>query len=190
VDGFNAVTSYTYDVLDRVLSETMPNGNVTTFTYDAVSNVLEERATTQEGTLVLKDTFTYDANGNKLSRVETALKNITVYKTETHTYDAVNQLIETVSQEQVSEKYFYDSLGNRIRKEVFDPNENKPEIKVTTYTYNNENQMLALQGPDEEVGGHMTSDPVTFTYDARGNLTRIQTLDAPLVSTTSMRRVK
>ncbi len=179
-DGFNAVTTYTYDVLDRVTSETMPNGNVTTFTYDAVSNVLEETATTQDGTLVLKDTFTYDANGNKVSKVETALKNITVYKTEAYTYDAVNQLIESVNQDQVSEKYFYDTLGNRIRKEVYDPNENKPEIKVTTYTYNKENQLLALQGEDEEVGGHITSDPVTFTYDARGNLTRIQTLDGTI----------
>lgn len=35
--------------------------------------------------------------------------------------------------------------------------------------------MLTLQGLNEEVGGHLTSDLVSFTYDKRANLTKIST---------------
>jgi len=39
---------------------------------------------------------------------------------------------------------------------------------------------LEIQGIDEEIGGHKTSDPVTFTYDARGNLKKIQSDDGTI----------
>ncbi len=157
------------DALGRILSSTDFEGKTTAFTW----NSRDQKMTISypDGSQVA---YNYDERGNLASVID-GFNGATIY-----TYDAVNQLIESVNQDQVSEKYFYDSLGNRIHKEVFNPNKNKPEIKVTAYTYNNENQLLALQGPDEEVGGHMTSDPVTFTYDARGNLTRIQTLDGTI----------
>jgi RHS repeat-associated protein len=90
----------------------------------------------------------------------------------------LDQLIKVTNPDNSVEKYFYDTLGNRVQKEITIPgkNENKESTtNVTKYTYNKDNQMLTLQGIEEEVALHQTSDLVNFEYDGRGNTVKIST---------------
>lgn len=88
--GPNQVTRYTYDELNRKISETDPNGNVTTYEYDAAGRLTRE--TNAEGNEI---THTYDAQGNALS-ITDGNDVTTMYE-----YDALNRKVHQ-----------YDELGN------------------------------------------------------------------------------
>ena len=179
-DGHGDVTAYAYDVLDRLRKETLPNGNVTDYDYNSQSRVTHLTTQNSAGDIILDIAATYDGVGNKLTEKETALKNVTVTTDMTYNYDGLNQLISSEDQNGIKTKYFYDTSGNRIRKEIHNPTDNKNPLKATDYTYDKGNKITWMQGPEEEIGGHRTSDPVTFTYDKRGNLTKIQSTDGTI----------
>jgi RHS repeat-associated protein len=188
IDGNGKETSYTYDALDRMVSEVLPNGVKTSRTYDALSRIISETSTRKDGSIIYSNSFTYDAEGNILSENKKVNENgnkLTSYTAE-YLYDSNNQLVQVKDSEGILEKYFYDTLGNRIQKEKTVPgngngngknkNNNKSSTDITKYTYNNENQMITLQGKDEEVAGHYTNgELVIFTYDKRGNVRSITT---------------
>ncbi|MBC2581762.1 S8 family serine peptidase [Clostridium sp. DJ247] len=84
-------TSYTYDVLNRLLSVTEPTGIVTSYTYDGAGNRLTETKT-QNGTTISATTYNY----NEQNRLLTA-----------RTVQGVNIVTET---------YIYDNNGNTTYK--------------------------------------------------------------------------
>ena len=116
-DAAGRVVNYTYDAAQRLLSE---SDNVsgafvtTTYSYDDVGNRLVKNANgvvtayaydasdrmVSEGGL----SYTYDANGNLLSRSDGV----------TYTYDAENRLASHTAAG-VTTAYAYDSFGNRVR---------------------------------------------------------------------------
>jgi RHS repeat-associated protein len=198
-DENKGITSYTYDKLGNVLSEKLANGDKTTYSYDVLSRLNTITAKDSNGNLLYNNEFEYDAVGNKTSGIEEVSKNNngnnnssnnnssynrnengykSEYETITYVYDALDQLIKVTNPDNSVEKYFYDTLGNRVQKEITIPgkNENKESTtNVTKYTYNKDNQMLTLQGIEEEVALHQTSDLVNFEYDGRGNTVKIST---------------
>jgi RHS repeat-associated protein len=198
-DANKGITSYTYDKLGNVLSEKLANGDKTTYSYDVLSRLNTITAKDSKGNLLYNNAFEYDAVGNKTSGIEEVSKNNngnnnnsnnnssynrnengykSEYGTITYVYDALDQLIKVTNPDNSVEKYFYDTLGNRVQKEITIPgkNENKESTtNVTKYTYNKDNQMLTLQGIEEEVALHQTSDLVNFEYDGRGNVIKIST---------------
>ncbi len=199
LDGNGKETSYTYDALDRMTSEVLPNGVKTTKVYDALSRITGETSAKKDGTVIYSNSYSLDCEGNILSESKKTYENGNKLSTGTteYLYDGNNQLIQIKDSEGVLEKYFYDTLGNRIQKEKTVPgngnsnstnngngnnknknnnNNNKSSTDITKYTYNNENQMLTLKGANEEIAGHFTNgELVTFTYDKRGNVRSITT---------------
>src|SRR5262249_32617466 len=103
-----AATQYTYDPLARLISSTM-NGQTTSFTYDANGNRLTAGATA----------FTYDA-GNRMIRAGASMLeydkngNLTSDGARTYAYDAYNRLTG-VSGGGVSATYTFGGDGNRVR---------------------------------------------------------------------------
>lgn len=92
-------------------------------TYDAIDQLSERKEKNGE---VLKDTYTYDKNGNrtKQTKVFTGITETTLY-----TYDVLNQLTN-VTDKVGTRTYTFDEFNNRVAKEE----SGKPAIQ---YIYNN-----------------------------------------------------
>lgn len=81
-------------------------------------------------------------------------------------YDALNRLKCVVQGENIRREYEYDAFGNRIKNRVY-----RGTRKQTAYTYNERNQLLT-----ESTDGKV----LRYSYDRRGNLTKIQSGDEVL----------
>ncbi|MDE6677995.1 MAG: hypothetical protein K2K02_03040, partial [Ruminococcus sp.] len=145
-NGIIETTEYEYDGLKRLTEESVKVGNNTTDTYkyeyDDYSNrskmtasgsedyvteysyvdsngkytalLQKETKTVQDGnnSNVKQTVYTYDANGNQITKTADG-------KTETNTYDGLNQLIGFTSSETTA-SYTYDVNGLRLSKTVND----------------------------------------------------------------------
>ena len=137
--------SYTYDGLNRLVSQSLNTTTPITRTYGYWSGALNSTAslvsslTNTQGTF----TYTYDANGN----ITSVAKNGTVV--ESYEYDALNQLTEAVVNGTTYE-YTYDKGGNLLTA---------IGNGAKTYTYGDDNwkdKLTAFNGQ-------------TITYDGIGN---------------------
>jgi RHS repeat-associated protein len=103
-----------------------------------------------DGSAVERLQYTYDRNGNRLSRVNL----LNAELSESYSYDDLNQLISFTRGEH-SRSWDYDAQGN-WQSVVTDGN-------VQTRTHNAQNEITGISGA------------VLPTYDANGNLTRDET---------------
>jgi RHS repeat-associated protein len=105
--GLNYQTTYTYDTLGN-LAGVNQGGQTRSYTYDMLSR-LTQAATPESGTV----NFTYDANGNVLTRVApkpNQTGSLTV--TTTYTYDALNRLTgKSYSNGDAAVSYSYDQTS-------------------------------------------------------------------------------
>ena len=115
----NETLTYTYDALDRLLSETK-NGQKTSYTYDSMGNRLtktQNRVTTSyvydlcnkllsETTNGVETTYVYDAIGNLTEKTDGT-------GTTTYAYNALNQLVEVVNPDGTWQSNTYDASGIR-----------------------------------------------------------------------------
>ncbi len=112
------ITEYTYNPLDELASEIIPGVDSTHYTYDPMGNRSSvthrnvQTSYTYDGAdrLVAAAgvTYTYDANGNRLTRVGT--------ESSTYAYDFENRLTQIAGPEGTS-GYRYDGLGRRVRSQ-------------------------------------------------------------------------
>ncbi len=157
-------TSYTYDSLERLESITEPNGRVTSYTFDKAGNRLTETTTAgtsaaittymyneqnrltstvkNDGSTTVTVNYTYDNNGNMISKSTetkkpvdlTATGTFSLHKAGTSTegaialyqYDGWNQLVAVTAGDK-TEKYQYNGEGYRVVK-----NDNG---QITNYLY-------------------------------------------------------
>ena len=129
VDGDGTVTTYAYDVVDRLASRTDPMGRVTTYAYDAMSRRTEVSNPAIQATPLAQfaygpdgeTTTVTDAKGAQVGfaydgfdRLET-----TAYpdgSMEQRTYDADSNLLTKVTRAGVTITYQYDTLNRRSAK--------------------------------------------------------------------------
>jgi len=177
-------TTTTYDPLNRPALKQMANGAAVSQTWDAAGRLTTLANFGSGGGLVNCFTYTYDAADNRLTMTE-ALGSQTVW-----TYDPTRQLlaetrtagIATIAWVPLSgpqwqglslndwsamlldtdyprvvycTTYTYDPAGNRILQ--------NDSGQLTTYTYDDTNQLLTLQNP---------AGVTTYTSDADGNRTQ------------------
>ena len=166
-DG-TTVAAYTYDTQGRVETSTDGNGKTTTYGYDANGNVTSVTQPDPDGAGSLSapvTTFTYDARGFLLTRVE-PLGNVSggnpSQYTTTFTYNPAGQLLTETDPLGLVTTNAYDDAGRLTT--VTDANSHS-----TTYTYDNANRLLTETGPDPDGSGPLQSPVTTYTYDDAGN---------------------
>jgi RHS repeat-associated protein len=154
--GGQAVTTYTYDVLDNLASVTDPNGNTTTFGYDDFRRLVRQGSPVTGATV-----YEYDPAGN-LVRTTDARGAVTE-----RTYDAVNRISSSTSQiagavtETVRYEYDDPTTGRYARgrlSRMTDP------AGSTAYGYDRRG---LLKSENRSILG--TSFVTSYQYDANGN---------------------
>jgi RHS repeat-associated protein len=179
-------TTDTYDDTGELLSTTDPLGNETTNTYDGNGNKLttvDPRGNAQGAspadhttsysyypsgkvaTVTAPDggvtTYTYDADGNTLTRKDAN------NHTTTYTYNPADQLTSVTTPLGNKTTYSYDADGNKHG--MVDANGNatggNPAAHTTTYGYDTANRLTSTSYSDG------TTPNVSFGYDAAGNRT-------------------
>ena len=141
----NGSSSYTYDVLNRLVEalNPLPSNPLEAYNYDEVGNRLTSNqngaSTFNVANQLTEDatfTYQYDNNGNLIRKTDKATSAFTQYE-----YTAENQLVRVVKNGTVI-NYRYDGLGRRVEKEVNDG----ATTKVNRYIYDNEDILLELDG--------------------------------------------
>jgi len=141
------LTAYTYDRVGNVTTTTDPNGNIITNTYDAL-----DRVTRIDDRIGLVGSYTYDNVGNRLSQTD-GNGNTTGFE-----YDAIYRLTKVTDPLGEKTQNQYDAMGNLIK--VIDR-----EGHNTTYEYDAINRRITLT----DALGHVTH----YEYDGVGNLAKI-----------------
>ena len=150
--GAARVTAYTYDPTGKLLTTTFPDGRVVTNTYDAAYDLK-----TVEDNLGNKTAHQYDIKGNRIS-TEVINPDGTVVRETESIYDHRNYVI-TVDQAGSLTEMVKDATGNTLSQE--DPNNNP----LTLMQYDGLDRLTQATDP----AGGITSNQ----YDSQGNLTQV-----------------
>ena len=174
-DAQNKVTTYQYDQLGNLTQKLLPNGVKTKYQYDALSRITRLSNYNKMGKLLDDYKYSYDAVGNKnkierynydkgfLGLLGDETEGVTKYN-----YDQLNQLVEVIKPNKKVEKYFYDTIGNRVRTENW-------TFGILTdasdYKYDNLNQLKEIKGSAFPAFCHaFPGQSLKMEYDQRGNL--------------------
>ena len=132
----NGLNDYGYDLVNRLTSAIHPTLPTENYTYDPVGNRHPStwqynlaNQLTNDGTF----SYTYDANGNQLTKTDTSTSQVVA----TYTYSPENQLIAATTPTMTA-TYRYDGLGRRIQKDV--------NGVQTRYVYDQEDLLLEFTG--------------------------------------------
>ncbi len=140
----DAVTLYTYDLVDNRLTSTEPDGNTTQYFYDQKNRLDKEINAAGDTTLT-----TYDLVNNI---VTVTAPNLNVA---TNAYDALNRVVTVTDSIGLEETDSYDADNNRTSHGDGDGN-------ITTYAYDALNRMVTATDP--------LSKTTTTAYDLVNNL--------------------
>jgi YD repeat-containing protein len=99
VKRYNSI-QYTYDAVGNRLSLTQDNEETLHYSYNAANQLLQTGDTS----------FTYDDNGNQLSKTNS--EGVVEYS-----YDGRNRLVEAAFEDGSYAKYEYDAMGRKISRE-------------------------------------------------------------------------
>ncbi|MEN8904720.1 MAG: RHS repeat-associated core domain-containing protein, partial [Clostridiales bacterium] len=168
VTGMDNTVKYEYNVLGKVKKQILPDGTTTNYSYNSSSKILELNSI-RENKIIDRREFSYDKTGNKIN-IKINGDSIN-YK-----YDKMNQLIEEIkflsnNQPGNITKYFYDTLGNRVKIE--DSNgDNKP--KITNYSYDKNEHLIGINGKRTNIFGseEFLTQGINLKYDKRGNFVK------------------
>lgn len=104
----------------------------------------------------IKESYSYDKNGNRLSKT-------TAYGTVEYNYNKENCLISSGSRGKAFINYTYDRMGNLLMEES--------SAKSIKYAYNSQNRMIYYELSDRETGVHAQT---SYAYDAFGRRLIVQ----------------
>lgn len=175
-DKNGVTTTYTYDALGRLLSESTPGGTIS-YTYDASGNLLTEsdgtrtttrvydalnRVTSKTVTGFAATIFTYDITAS-LSAGYVAESSAYGSVTVTKTYDRAGRLV-SVKEGADTTSYTYLDNG-RLESETL------PNGYTSAYTYFDNGKLKTLT---QRAPGGALFDTYQYAYDAAGNMTAKQ----------------
>ena len=187
-DPLNRTTSYSYDLLNRVVGIVDPQGGVTRFSYDENGNLLtvtdangnvtthaydvQDLLATRTDPLGLAESYTYDGNGN-LTQFVDRKGQISQF-----TYDALNKRTQAGYTDGSSTAFTYDAVSRltQVNDSV------SGLIQMSYDDLNRLTQELTLQGTvsySHDAIGRRTSMsvngliPVTYQYDNSSRLTQV-----------------
>jgi YD repeat-containing protein len=194
-------TTYTYDTLNRLASETEPTGKKTTYAFDAAGNRAKETiAETAKNTInsyeydefnrLLKinseengvkaniRNYSYDNNGNQLTETKATYANgqLTTETTESiNKYDNQNQLISCMKNSKQVE-FKYNGLGQRVEKTA--------DSVITRFLYDEEGNIVLETDKDGNekarniyginlISREVNNEKAYYMYNAHGDVTAL-----------------
>ncbi|MBX8489646.1 RHS repeat protein [Pseudomonas cichorii] len=146
-------TQQAFDALNRISKIVDPLQGVTAFSYnpdDKVTQVVDPRGVTTR--------YTYDSQGNQISSVSADSG------TSTFAYDEANNLIRSTDARGVVTDYGYDALNRLISK-------NYPATPALNIKFLYDQTANGNYGIGRRTGIQDSAGVLTYTYDAKGNLT-------------------
>jgi RHS repeat-associated protein len=165
-DGNGHVTTFAYDALDRLVSESDPLGNTWTYAYDKLGNRISMTDANGAVTNYVYDkanhlssidypdandvSFVYDDGGRRTSMTDST-------GTTRWTYNAANQVTDITDPFNKKVSYEYDPAGNRAAL-VY------PDNTRVSYDYDPGNRLTSVVS---------TSSSVSYGYDAANRLKNI-----------------
>ncbi|MDP8261782.1 MAG: RHS repeat-associated core domain-containing protein [Candidatus Ancaeobacter aquaticus] len=165
--------AFTYDLLNRLISRSFPNGITTAYQYDKNGNIISIKASNHEKKKLLENVYTYDNAGNKKSMT-------TASGTVIYAYDKNDQIIEASYSDGEKERYAYDVNRNRI-KSVLTGNVDTGTVKAHMgYDYNEANQLVSLTS---RIGFSGEPNKTVYEYDDSGNLIKETSPDGEIIYT-------
>jgi YD repeat-containing protein len=133
--------AYSYNAVGSITSIAEPAASARNFGYDALQRLVSG------GTAALPETYSYDAEGNRLvSHLSAA-----------HTTDAGNRLVQD---DQLD--YTYDDNGNLITKT------DRVTLAVTGYSYDAQDQLIRIDFPDTTFAIYAAACPRAGDSPTRG----------------------
>jgi len=167
-DGNEHVTTFTYDELNRLVSEIDPLSHTWTYEYDDLGNRVSMTDANSVTTVYTYDaasrltginypgssadvSFTYDAGGHRTGMTDSV--GITTW-----VYDDLNRVLSITDPFDETVAYDYDAVGNRTSLTY-------PNAQVVNYDYDPMNHLLEVTSGVLAVAG--------YEYDAAGRLTAI-----------------
>jgi len=151
-DPLGMVTEYQYNISGQRSQMIDPNG--TTWTWNYARNGLQQSIVDSFG----KATETsFDNKGNLLSRIDRIGRKVD------YQYDAADRLTQEKWDTGRTMNFVYDDVGSLIS--ATDPDSS------LTMTYDNLGRMLSVDNLGTPSAPHVV---VTYSYDANGNVTRVQ----------------
>ncbi len=172
----HGTTTYTYDVRDRLATETKPDGTVMSYSYDDNGNRTSV-SVTRNSIVTSSTSYTYDAL-NRLENVTDA-SGVTTYNYDAvgnldtvtypnglqtdYDYNTINQLTDVYTRDplNVAISHFNYTLTPTGRREVI----TELDGRTTTYTYD-ELYRLVAESITDSVNGDYSA---TYEYDLVGN---------------------
>ncbi|MBT7902388.1 hypothetical protein HN587_00895 [Candidatus Woesearchaeota archaeon] len=157
IDGIDFVTSYTYDNVDRVISKTLPNGELVDYEYnnqgelESISEVLPNIDYDEHGSIVLREydnslqtKYDYDSQIHKLEEIKTK-----------------NPSTEEVMQDL---SYEYDLVLNLLG--ITDA------VNSIEYSmgYDDLNRLMSAEKISEDLDESDTDYNINYAYDSIGNI--------------------
>lgn len=164
------VTTFTYDVLGRKISETQysdsfPDGLTTTYTYDALSRPVSVTDPAAGGHQ-RRTTTTYDIDGNVVTESVTDALGDDPPRTTVYEYDEHNRVIRISDPEGNETSFGYDRFGNRTF--MVDPLGNRFEYGYTARNMLAEVRLRVDDGSDDGADVVLAS----YAYDYAGRKVR------------------
>lgn len=155
VFGNDGATTYTYNNLGLIESQTDEYGNLLNYTYDSYGNV-----TKIEG-LQVSENYSYDEFGRLVSVTDEKGKGVS------YTYDTLSRINTELYTNGIKTSYTYDSLG-RVSKLITSGTDGSV-LASYEYTYGKSGELLtALE--NYTLDGEMVTTLVTYTYSDGGKL--------------------
>ena len=134
------VSEHQYDKLDRITSDTIDNGIANNFSYDLnhnrLSKVLQDDS--------LQTAYGYDSQSNRLQAIESTIAGtdpLPGQPSTNRTYNNANRWFELYEEGNKKADYIYNSLGQRTRKTIYNPD--TTPASITIYHYDLTGKLIA-----------------------------------------------
>jgi RHS repeat-associated protein len=159
------VTTYNYTDVGSRESVEMANGTKTTYEYNDLKRLTKVSILDSQSSILSSFAYTLHATGRRTASTEITRQDDSSYTTNNFTwsYDQMYRLVSEVrgqgSEDQITDSYSYDLVGNRLSKNTESPVSGL--LSSVSYSYNANDQLL------QEVS--TVTGTTTYSYDANGS---------------------
>lgn len=146
-DWNNRRTSYAYDKEGRLILTTRPNGSTVTRTYNDAGQLLQEKDAKAGGEVIVQYEYIYDKVGNIVEEKATPTPEAVAVSPAKMTYGPANQLASYNGlpvQHDADGNMVKGPLNGKSAAFAFDSRNRLRQVGSTVYTYNAENQRIAV----------------------------------------------